>query len=104
MELHQCLGWVESQSETPILVVLSALLRNFYWYGCSDVSRAAETAADTSSQQPAASRQAAAASQKQHGSGSTPKAAASCSRLKHCDHNRTPVSRMYDLRLRIRYS
>jgi hypothetical protein len=32
MELHQCLGWVESQSETPILVVLSALLRNFYWY------------------------------------------------------------------------
>jgi hypothetical protein len=33
MELHQCLRWVESQSETPILVVLSALLRNFYWYG-----------------------------------------------------------------------
>jgi hypothetical protein len=33
MELHQCLGWVESQRpETPILVVLSALLRNFYWY------------------------------------------------------------------------
>jgi hypothetical protein len=32
MELHQCLGWVESQSETPILGVLSALLRNFYWY------------------------------------------------------------------------
>jgi hypothetical protein len=36
MELHQCLRWVESQSETPILVVralvLSALLRNFYWY------------------------------------------------------------------------
>jgi hypothetical protein len=34
MELHQCLGWVESQSETPILGVLSALLRNFYWYSC----------------------------------------------------------------------
>jgi hypothetical protein len=35
MELHQCLGWVESrQSETPIRAVLSALLRNFYSYSC----------------------------------------------------------------------